>query len=101
MIGEDGPVGRATIGNGHQPICVPGSTTIMVMGKVSKVVTKGSYMLYLAVHNNLQSGIVVNHSYVTPKAGQVAVILINTTARNIWIHQPLLGGDVYEVELHP
>ena len=58
MIGEDRPVGRATIGNDHQPICVPdpGSATIMVMGKVSKVVTKGSYMLELAVHNNLPSG---------------------------------------------
>ena len=40
-------------------------------------------MVELAVHNNLLSGVVVNHSYVTPKAGQVVVILINTTKRNI------------------
>ena len=39
-------------------------------------------------------------SYVTPKAGQVAVILINTTSRNIWICQPLLAAEIYEVELH-
>ena len=36
-----------------------------------------------------------------PKAGQVVVILINTTSRNIWIHQPLLAAEIYEVELHP
>ena len=36
-------------------------------------------MIELSAHNNLQSGVVVNYSYVTPKAGQVAVILINTT----------------------
>ena len=43
----------------------------------------------------------VNCSYVTPKAGQVAVILINTTSRNIWISQPLLAAEIFEVELHP
>ena len=31
----------------------------------------------------------------------MAVILINTTNRNIWIHQPVLAADVYDVELHP
>ena len=58
-------------------------------------------MVELGVHNNLPSGVVVNHSYVTPKAGQVAVILINTTSRNIWICQPLLAAEIFEVQLHP
>ena len=57
-------------------------------------------MVELAADNNLPSGVVVNHSYVRPKAGQVAVILINTTNRNIWIHQPLLAAKIYEVELN-
>ena len=58
-------------------------------------------MVELTVHNNLPSGVVVNHNHVTPKAGQVVVILINTTSRNIWICQPLLAAKVHEVELHP
>ena len=58
-------------------------------------------MVELAVHNNLPSGVVVNHSYVTPKAGQVAVILINTSSRNIQICQPLLAAEIFEAELHP
>ena len=58
-----------TIGINKQPICVPGNSTIMVLGKLSKLVNKGSYMVELAAHNNLPSGVVVNHSYVTPKAG--------------------------------
>ena len=90
-----------TIGNDHQPICVPCSAKTTVPGKVSKLATKGLYMVELAAHNNLPSGVVVNCSYVTPKAGQVVVILINTTNRNIWIQQPLLAAEVYEVELHP
>ena len=90
-----------TIGINNQPICVPGNSTIMVMGKLSKLVTNGLYMVELAAHNNLPSGVVVNHSYVTPKAGQLVVILINTTSRNIWICQPLLAAKIYEVELHP
>ena len=43
----------------------------------------------------------VNHSYATPKAGQVVVILINITSRNIWICQSLLAAEIFEVELHP
>ena len=85
----------------NQPICVPGNSTIMVLGKLSKLVNKGLYMVELAVHNNLPSGVVVNHSYATPEAGQVAVILINTTSRNIWICQPLLAAEIFGVELYP
>ena len=80
---------------------MPGNATITVPGKLSKLVNIGSYMVELALHNNLPSGVVVNDSYVTPKAGQVAVILINTTSRNIWICQPLLAAKIFEVELHP
>ena len=58
-------------------------------------------MLELAAHNNLPSVIVVNCSYVTPKAGQVVVILINTTNINIWICQPLLAVDIFKVKLYP
>ena len=59
-----------TIGINNQPICLPGNSTITLLGKVSKLVTKGSYVIELAVHNNLPSGVVVNHSYVIPKVGQ-------------------------------
>ena len=84
-----------------QPICVPGHSTITVLGKLSKLVKNRSYLVESAVHNNLPSGVVVNCSYATSKAGRVAVILINTTSRNIWISQPLLAAKIYEVELHP
>ena len=80
---------------------MPGNSTITVLGKLSKLVKKGLYMVELAVHNNLPSGAVVNCSYATPKAGQVAVIVINTTSRNIWICQPLLAAEIFEVEFHP
>ena len=90
-----------TVGINKQPICVPGNSTITVLGKLSKLVNKGLYMVELAVHNNLPSGVVVNCSYATPKAGQVVVILINTTSRKIWIHQPLLAAKIFEVKLHP
>ena len=90
-----------TIGINKKPICVPGNSTVTVLGKLSKLVKKGSYIVELAVHNNLPSGVVVNCCYTTPKAGQVSVILINTTSRNNWICQPLLAAEIFEVELHP
>ena len=93
-------MGTVTIGTDNQPIYLPCNATITVPGKLSKLVTKGLYMVELALHN-IPSGVVVNNSYVTPKAGQVVVILINTTNRNIWIHQPLLAAKIYEVKLHP
>ena len=89
------------IGTDHKPICVPGNATITVPGKILKINSKGSYMLETAAHVNLSSGIVVNHSYDTPKSGRMSVILVNTTSRNFWIRQPLWAADIYEVELHP
>ena len=85
MSGEDELGGTVIIGINKQPICVPGNSIIRVPGKLSKLVKKGSYLVESAAHNNLPSGFVVNHSYATSKAGQVVVILINTTSRNIWI----------------
>ena len=58
-------------------------------------------MLENATHANLPSGIVVTCSYDTPNSGRMSVILVNTISRNIWIRQPLLAADIYEVELHP
>ena len=80
---------------------MPGNSTIKVLGKLSKLVKKGSYLVESAVHNNLPSGVVVNCSYATLKAVQVVVILINTTSRNIWMCQALLAAKIFEVELHP
>ena len=99
--GEDGSAGTVTIGINNQPICMPGNSNIMVLGKLSKLVNKGLYIVELAEHNNLPSGAVVNCNYATPRAGQVALILINTTSRNIWICQPLLAAKIFEVKLHP
>ena len=100
-IDKDWLVGTVMVGTDYQIICVPGNAIITVPGKISRINNKGSYMLETAVHANLPSGIVVNHSYDTPKSGRMSVILVNTTSRNIWIRQPLLTADIYEVELHP
>ena len=90
------------IGTDYQPICVPGDATITILGKMSKINNKRSYILETAAHVNLPSGIVVNCHYDTPKSGRMSVVLVNTTSKNIWIiRQPLLAADICEVELHP
>ena len=73
---------------------------LTIPGKVSKLVTIRSYMIQLAACNNLPSGTVIKCSYVTSKAGQVALLLVNITDRNIRIHHPLLATKRYEVGLH-
>ena len=72
------------IGTDQQHICVPGNATITIPGKTSKINNKWSYMLETAAHANLPSGIVVNHSYDTPKAGRMSVILIKVTITSCW-----------------
>ena len=48
--------------------------------------------------SNLPLGVGVNNTLVTPsKSGLVAVILINNNSHNVWIHQPLYMGNLWEV----
>ena len=84
-----------------QPICVPVNATITIPGKTSKDKNKKLYMLETAAHTNLPSVVIVKCSYDTPNAGTMSVVPDNTTSRDIWIRQPLLAADIYEVELHP
>ena len=44
---------------------------------------------------------VVNSCCVTAKARKVPVFLINTTEQNIWVRQPLLATELFEVEVEP
>ena len=43
----------------------------------------------------------VSSCCVKPKARRVPVILINTTDQNIWVRQPLLATELFEVEVEP
>ena len=100
-MGKDEPIGTVVICIDHQHICVPHNVTITIIGKISELDTKKLCMVELAAYNNMPSGVVVNCSCVTSKVRQVLTILINTSSRNIWIQQPLLATDVYEMKLHP
>ena len=52
--------------------------------------------------HNLPMGVVVNRAMVTPRhSKKVPVMLANTNSYNMWIHQPLLAADVFEVESCP
>ena len=44
---------------------------------------------------------IVNSCYVKQNKNNVPVILINTNSYNVWIHQPLLAAELYDVELCP
>ena len=54
-----------------------------------------------AEHRNLPQGIVVNRCVAKVKSRSVPVILINTTKQNVWLQQPLLAAELYDVEYHP
>ena len=54
-----------------------------------------------AADHNVPCGLVLNSCCVTPKARRVPVILINTTVQNIWVRQPLLATELFEVEVEP
>ena len=55
-------------------------------------------MVESAETTNLQLGVGVNNTLVSPtKSRMVLVILMNNNNHNIWIHQSLYAGDLWEV----
>ena len=88
-----------TVGDKHQPLCIPANSSKNVMGQAKGVPYLGDFMVKLADDNNLPSGLVVNRTYVRPtKSNLVPVTLMNTNDYNVWIRQPLLAGELYEVD---
>ena len=55
-------------------------------------------MVESAEISNLPLGVGVNNTLVSPKkSGMVSVILMNNNNHNVWIHQPLYAGVLWEV----
>ena len=96
-----GHIGQVTVGSKNNPICIPGNSVITVPGHTTRVHPKAVCLVEQAGHYNLPQGIVVNRCVATVKSRSVAVILINTTKRNVWLWQPLLATELYTVEYHP
>ena len=96
----DGPVGTVKIGMDKEPICIPGNAMLTVPGNTSKIYKGQSYIVEQAAHHNLPHIFVVNSCCcVMPKARWVPVILRNTTDQNIWVRQPFLPTELFEVEV--
>ena len=91
-------MGTVQIGMNKEPICIPGNAMLTVPGNTSKIETGQMYIVEQAVHHHLPHGLVVNSCCVTPKAGRVSVILINTYDQNTWVRQPLLVTELFEVK---
>ena len=51
-----------------------------------------------AEHHNLLPGIVINWCVAIPKARTIPVIIINTNKYNVWVRQPLLAAELFDVE---
>ena len=97
----EGYAGMVTVGDKHQPLCIPANSSKNVMGRAKGVPYRGDFMVELADDNNLPSGLVVNRTYVQPtKSNLVPVTLMNTNDYNVWIRQPLFAGELYEVDEH-
>ena len=84
-----------------EPICFPRNAMLTVPENTSKIEKGQSYIVALAAHHYLPHGLAVNSCCVTSKAKRVPVILINTTDQNIWVRQPLLATELFEVEVEP
>ena len=88
------------VGDHRQPICIPASTSKVVVGRTQDKLPKGSYMVKATNDDNLPCRVSMNHTYINPtKAKQVSVILLNTNSYNVWIRQPLYATTIWDVEL--
>ena len=98
----EGFMGRVTVGDKHKPICIPANSSLTVQGHTSKLPYHAQCMAEQAECNNLPLVIVVNHTLVKPsKSRLVPMILINTNSYNVWIRQPLLAAELYDIDYHP
>ena len=94
-----GFAGRVTVGDKHNPMCIPANSSKTIIGKVPRVDQKLTYLVKKTEDSNLPIGVGVNNTLVTPlKSGLVSVILINNNNHNVWIRQPLYAADLWEVE---
>ena len=93
-----GFAGRVSIGDIRNPICIPANSSKTVICQTARVNRKKSFMVESTESSNLPLGVGVNNTLVTPsKSGLVSVIVINNNSHNVWIHQPLYVGDLWEV----
>ena len=94
----DGAIGWVTIGSKQNPVCVSSNLAITVPGLTNKIPPKTTCLVKQAQHHNLPLGIVINRCVATTKARSVPVILVNTTKQNVWIQQPLLATELFNMD---
>ena len=68
FIGKDGLVGQVTIGTKQQTICIPGNSTITILGCTNKPPPRITCLVEQVEHHNLLLGIVINWYVAMPKA---------------------------------
>ena len=86
------------IGTKEQPICIPGNSTITILGHSNKLPPRITFLVEQTEHHNLPLGIVVNWCVAMLKARTIPIIIINTNRYNVWVGQPLLAAKLYDVE---
>ena len=93
-----GFAGRISVKDLRNPICILANSSNTVLSGAPKVNHKKSFMVESVEISNLLLGVGVNNTLVSPtKSGMVSVILVNNNNHNVWIHQPLYAGDLWEV----
>ena len=97
FIRKDGLIGQVTIGTKQQPICIPGNSTITILGCTSKL-PRIKYLVEQVEHHNLPLGIVINWCMAILKARTIPIIIINTNRYNVWVRQPLLAAELFDAE---
>ena len=98
FIRNDGLIGQVTIGTKQQPICILGISTITLLGCTNKLPPRITCLVEQAEHHNIPLGKVINWCVAMPKARTIPVIIINTNRYNVWIRQPLLAAELFDME---
>ena len=98
FIRKDGLIGQVTIGTKQQPICIPSNSTITILGPTNKLPPRITCLVEQAEHCSLLFGIVINPCMAIPKARTIPMVITNTNRYNVWIRQPLLAAELFDVE---
>ena len=97
FLRKDGLIGQVTICNRQQPICIPGNSTIIILGYTNKLPPRTTCLMEQVEHI-YHLALWLIGAWLFLKARAILIIIINTNKYNVWVRHPLLAAQLYDAE---
>ena len=97
FIRRHGLIGQDTKGSKQQLVCIPRNPAITILRNTNKLWPRTTCLVEQAEHHNLSLGTMGTRCVSIPKERALPIILVNTNIFSVWLRQPLLAAELYDV----